>query len=190
VPIPPVPPGPYWPGTRIKKTFGRQVAVGVVGLVALITLGAWGGTVALSSLRPASGESMTALPTSDVPPPSDFTEGFGAIDSLPSVSPSVMTPAPSHAASPLRPSANASRRKASPSPSTRDREESDRTESGRPSRRTCAEALADGDGPYRKGRDVEYAWYDDHDMDGWACEGADRDDDNRPKPEPDTSPLP
>jgi hypothetical protein len=52
--------------------------------------------------------------------------------------------------------------------------------------------VADGDGPYRKGRDTEYAWYDDHDMDGWVCEGADRGDDDgtRPRPEPDGSPLP
>ena len=35
---------------------------------------------------------------------------------------------------------------------------------------TCAEAIAHGYGPYRRGRDPEYAWYTDADDDGWVCE--------------------
>ncbi|MBB4740565.1 hypothetical protein BJY16_004024 [Actinoplanes octamycinicus] len=36
--------------------------------------------------------------------------------------------------------------------------------------RTCAEANANGYGPYREGVDPEYAWYQDRDKDGEVCE--------------------
>jgi micrococcal nuclease len=35
---------------------------------------------------------------------------------------------------------------------------------------TCAEANANGYGPYYRGRDLEYEWYDDRDDDGIVCE--------------------
>jgi hypothetical protein len=35
---------------------------------------------------------------------------------------------------------------------------------------TCTEAIAHGYGPYVKGRDPEYAWYEDRDHDGVVCE--------------------
>lgn len=35
---------------------------------------------------------------------------------------------------------------------------------------TCAKATAKGYGPYRKGRDAEYAWYRDGDKDGTVCD--------------------
>jgi Protein of unknown function (DUF1524)/Excalibur calcium-binding domain len=35
---------------------------------------------------------------------------------------------------------------------------------------TCAAALAHGYGPYYRGRDPEYAWYEDRDHDGVVCE--------------------
>jgi hypothetical protein len=35
---------------------------------------------------------------------------------------------------------------------------------------TCAEALSEGYGPYRKGRDPEYDWYRDGDKDGSVCD--------------------
>jgi hypothetical protein len=35
---------------------------------------------------------------------------------------------------------------------------------------TCAEAIAHGLGPYRRGKDAEYAWYRDADDDGLVCE--------------------
>jgi hypothetical protein len=35
---------------------------------------------------------------------------------------------------------------------------------------TCAQAKAHGYGPYRRGRDPEYAWYEDRDGDGVVCE--------------------
>jgi micrococcal nuclease len=36
--------------------------------------------------------------------------------------------------------------------------------------RTCAEANSAGHGPYHKGRDPEYGWYQDRDGDGVVCE--------------------
>lgn len=39
-----------------------------------------------------------------------------------------------------------------------------------PRYRTCAEANAAGYGPYQRGRDPEYAWYQDRDRDGLVCE--------------------
>jgi micrococcal nuclease len=39
-----------------------------------------------------------------------------------------------------------------------------------PRYRTCAEANANGYGPYRKGVDPEYEWYQDRDGDGIVCE--------------------
>lgn len=39
-----------------------------------------------------------------------------------------------------------------------------------PRYRTCGEANAAGKGPYRRGVDVEYAWYQDRDGDGVVCE--------------------
>jgi hypothetical protein len=38
----------------------------------------------------------------------------------------------------------------------------------------CAQVIAAGLGPYRRGRDPEYAWYPDDDGDGWVCERARR----------------
>lgn len=35
---------------------------------------------------------------------------------------------------------------------------------------TCEDVLAAGLGPYKAGRDEEYAWYPDPDANGWACE--------------------
>ncbi|MEU6744382.1 excalibur calcium-binding domain-containing protein [Streptosporangium sandarakinum] len=35
---------------------------------------------------------------------------------------------------------------------------------------TCAEANRNGYGPYRRGVDPEYAWYQDRDGDGLVCE--------------------
>jgi len=35
---------------------------------------------------------------------------------------------------------------------------------------TCTAAKKSGYGPYKKGKDPEYAWYIDRDKDGWACE--------------------
>ncbi|MEI7055410.1 DUF1524 domain-containing protein [Nocardioides sp. CCNWLW239] len=35
---------------------------------------------------------------------------------------------------------------------------------------TCAKAVSEGYGPYRKGRDLEYAWYRDGDKDGTVCD--------------------
>jgi hypothetical protein len=34
----------------------------------------------------------------------------------------------------------------------------------------CYQAIDHGYGPYKRGRDREYAWYDDADSDGWVCE--------------------
>ncbi|GAA3144163.1 hypothetical protein GCM10010466_39080 [Planomonospora alba] len=39
-----------------------------------------------------------------------------------------------------------------------------------PRYRTCAEANRNGYGPYRRGVDAEYAWYQDRDGDGLVCE--------------------
>jgi hypothetical protein len=39
-----------------------------------------------------------------------------------------------------------------------------------PQYRTCAEANAHGLGPYRRGVDPEYSWYQDRDGDGVVCE--------------------
>jgi Excalibur calcium-binding domain len=39
-----------------------------------------------------------------------------------------------------------------------------------PSFRTCAEVIAAGYGPYRRGLDPEYGWYRDNDSDGDVCE--------------------
>ncbi|WP_336217042.1 excalibur calcium-binding domain-containing protein [Nonomuraea sp. LPB2021202275-12-8] len=36
--------------------------------------------------------------------------------------------------------------------------------------RTCGDANAAGFGPYSRGRDPEYAWYQDRDGDGVVCE--------------------
>jgi hypothetical protein len=39
-----------------------------------------------------------------------------------------------------------------------------------PRYRTCGEANSHGYGPYRRGVDPEYAWYQDRDGDGLDCE--------------------
>ncbi|GGS68207.1 thermonuclease family protein [Nonomuraea spiralis] len=63
----------------------------------------------------------------------------------------------------------------SPSPTPRPTKTPQPTTSAPPSGtdprfRTCAEANAAGYGPYRRGVDPEYAWYQDRDGDGIVCE--------------------
>lgn len=52
-------------------------------------------------------------------------------------------------------------------PSAANRSSSSRTD---PRFRTCAEANRNGYGPYRRGVDPEYGWYQDRDGDGVVCE--------------------
>jgi outer membrane biosynthesis protein TonB len=151
---------PHAPPRRPKKVSPLLIAC----LAVVLWLGGCGVILGLASggSTPGADPSVTVTDGPFAPTPDEVQPKFPASATVPTttapkprVKPRVTTTAP-------RPKPSTTRPKPRPKPKPRPAND--------PRYRTCAQAKAQGLGPYYRGVDPEYSWYQDRDGDGAVCE--------------------
>ncbi|MFA1541057.1 excalibur calcium-binding domain-containing protein [Actinomadura monticuli] len=157
---PPPPPQPYRPPARQRHGM-PAFGVVLVGLGCLLA-GCIGGAAIASSPDPgtpaAASSSTTATPAAETTGPA-----APKISGTESPRRRTVQPTPKRTTAEPRPK----RTTAKPRPKPR---KTTRAPSTDPRYPTCTAAKRHGLGPYVRGTDPEYAWYEDRDHDGVVCE--------------------